>query len=208
MQCLSITNAKISSCLLCCSRLQTPCRCKHVSCQVRTWPTFPDEHILMPQPIHLFRARCSLITCSSRFLNVPSAPGIGVNCTGGSGVAAVAGAGAAGVRTGAFGPSSLDTSGVGRPTGITIVDSCPLTVTTMDVFDRVGREQYPISTQLSPPKPEYDAVKAPTADVVVAMVVKLLPSGSFTQSRSTGAAQFLLFRYQQNFAALLRQAHS
>jgi hypothetical protein len=96
-------------------------------------------------------------------------------------------------------------SEVGSPTGTVMTDSIPLTVTVIDVFAFVGREQYPISTQFRPSAPRYGGVyvRVDVAAAFEAEVVALPP-----QFWRMGLAQACLLRYQQKRAALLRHAQS
>jgi len=164
-------------------------------------------------PIHRLRFLFLSRSTSSLFRNPPSTPGIGVNTTGASGVVAVAIGIGAGLNSGtpAFGSTPGPTSaGVGKPTGIMMVLSTPLTVMTMEVLDRVGREQYPISTQLRPSLPRTGGVYVLLGFAVGAgarEVPLLAPLGP-PQSCSVGFVQARLLRYQQNMAALFRQPHN
>jgi len=76
----------------------------------------------------------------------------GVKTIGASGLVGAGADDGAGV-----GPSMVargsNRSGVGSPTGTVMTVAVPLTVTDIVVFALLGREQYPISTQLSPPAP-------------------------------------------------------
>jgi hypothetical protein len=130
-----------------------------------------------------------------------SAAGIGVKMIGAS-----VGVGA-GPTVGGGGNRSVNCrSGVGNPTGTVMTDSIPLTVTVMDVLDFVGREQYPISTQLSPPLPgPYGGVYV---RVLVVLAFGTVEPPLAPQTWRTGLAQACLLRYQQKRAALLRHAQS